>query len=120
MKNKEIKTQEQQSEKNLLIQSVSKSNTPLPPPEWIERFTKVYPDAARCIFETFEKTAEHNRLLALKQTKIVGISQWHGFFATLAIIIGAIICALFDKKEVALALLGISLVGIIEYLIRKS
>lgn len=34
---------------------------PLPPPAAIEAFAKIYPDAPRIIFESFEKEGEHRR-----------------------------------------------------------
>jgi uncharacterized membrane protein len=60
-------------------------NSPLPPPEWIERFAKVYPDSVRCIFQVFEENSKNNRELASKNLSLLNLSQWHGFIASIVL-----------------------------------
>ena len=118
---------EQEQQQKLVIQQQQLVSSPLPPPEWMERFVKIYPDAAKDIFEDFKKVSEANRKVLLeniennkKQLKIIAISQWHGFIATLVILFAAILFGYLGKEKICLAFLGLSFVGIIQALIRKN
>jgi uncharacterized membrane protein len=88
-------------------------NSPLPPPEWIERFAKVYPDSARCIFQAFEENSKNNRELASKNLSLLNLSQWHGFLASIALYILVAICIFRDNTELATILFSISSANII-------
>ena len=134
MSNKDNNNLQKKQNNQLLIQHQQTVSSPLPPPEWLEGFVKVYPNAAKEIFEDFKKVSETNRKISLKvvnnetekiklqseELKIIKLLQWQGFFATILILFLATFCAYIDQKEVALGFLGISFIGIIQALIRKK
>ncbi len=134
MSNKQPDKKQEQQQNQILIQQQQMVSSPLPPPEWLERFVKVYPDAAKEIFEDFKKVSEINREISLrivnnetekiklqaKELKVIKLSQWHGFIATILILCSSIFCAYIGQKEVALGFLSLSLVGIIQALVRKK
>ena len=134
MNNKQLDKKQEQKNNQVFIQQQQMVSSPLPPPEWLERFVKIYPDAAKEIFEDFKKVSENNREISLKivnneaekiklqseELKVIKISQWHGFIATILILVFTIFCAFIGQKEVALGFLSLSLVGIVQALVRKK
>lgn len=124
-KNQVDKNKIDNNQKNLIIQQ--QISSPLPPPEWIEKYNNINPKIIEEIIYDFREVGEINRKIALeksrnetRQIKIIGISQWHGFIATMSILLCVLFCAYFDKKEIALGLLSLSFIGIIQSLIRKN
>jgi uncharacterized membrane protein len=101
-----------------VVQSVSVS-TPLPPPDWMEKYKSVNPEIINEILKEFRENGENNRILSRKQISIIGSSQWHGFIATVLILLLAFLSAFFNHEKVALTFLGLSIVGVIQSLIRK-
>lgn len=108
----------------LVRQSIS---TPLPPPEWMEKYNKINPNIINEILEQFKKNGENGRQISLQiadnekeQIKIIKMSQWHGFIATIFILFFAFFSAICGYEKVALAFLGISCIGVIKLLNRKK
>ena len=108
----------------LVRQSIS---TPLPPPEWMEKYNKINPNIINEILEQFKKNGENGRQISLQivdnekeQIKIIKMSQWHGFIATIFIFFFAFFSAICGYEKVALAFLGISCIGVIKLLNRKK
>jgi hypothetical protein len=58
--NVEKQKQQEPSAQIVSVRQEMTMSSPIPPPEWVERFAKVYPDSARCIFQTFEETNKNN------------------------------------------------------------
>jgi hypothetical protein len=61
--------------------------SPLPPPEWLERYNKTNPDIVKAVLDEFknnsalnrqeiEKDNETNRMITINNLKIVRTSQW--------------------------------------------
>ena len=97
----------------ILQQQVS---SPLPPPEWLEKFSEIYPDAAKEIFEDFKKVSENNRKIADRNSRLIYISQWHSFIVTILILVLAFVSGFFKMEKLAYCFLGLSLVGVINAL----
>ncbi|GMO57378.1 MAG: hypothetical protein Ta2D_03130 [Rickettsiales bacterium] len=109
--NKMIDNPENRNNLLTISQSVSVSS-PLPPPDWVERYNDVDHNIITEMLLEVRENGKHNR-------KLVYVSQWHGFIATVLVMFFAVVCAYFNQKETAFALLGISLMGVIKGLIRK-
>ena len=108
----------------LVRQSIS---TPLPPPEWMEKYNKINPNIINEILEQFKKNGENGRQISLQivdnekeQIKIIKMSQWYEFIATIFIFFFAFFSAICGYEKVALAFLGISCIGVIKLLNRKK
>jgi hypothetical protein len=86
---------------------------PLPPPEWVERFVRVYPDVAKDIFEEFKKVGETNR-------KIVLLAQWQGFIALIIIFILTFFCIIYKQAPIGIALVGIGTASMLGILMNKD
>jgi len=83
---------------NLVAKSFSATaySGPLPPPEILEKFKEIHPDAPEIIFGTFKKQSEHRMYL---EKRVVDSNT---FRATLGIIFGFIIAILIIGSSVFL------------------
>lgn len=124
MSSNQVKDNLQTNRQVLIQQQIS---TPLPPPEWMEKYNNINPSITNAILEQYVKNSDHfraedNKKLNIleKETKTISISQWHGFIATILILLSALFCAYIRQKEIALGFLGLSFVGIVQALIRKK
>jgi uncharacterized membrane protein len=94
-------------------------SSPLPPPDWMEKYKSISPEIIEEILKEFRENGKSNRFILEKQIKIISSSQWHGFIATVMILSLAFVSTYFNHEKVALAFLGISLIGVIQSLIRN-
>ena len=120
--------------KSLTVTQQHFVSTPLPPPEWLEKFNKIYPDAAKEIFEDFKKVSEVNSKVVLErvknETKLVElkekelnnrkISQIQAFVIAILLLGCSIFCIKINKGEYVKYFLGLSAVGIVSTLINKD
>ena len=93
----------------------------------MEKYNKINPNIINEILEQFKKNGENGRQISLQivdnekeQIKIIKMSQWHGFIATIFILFFAFFSAICGYEKVALAFLGISCIGVIKLLNRKK
>lgn len=120
MNKNNIAAKNNKDEQNIaLVQTVSIS-TPLPPPEWMERYNSINPVIITEILNEFKNNGENNRKITMKGMNLTVSSQWQGFVATILILLFATFCAHINQEKVALAFLGLSFVGILKVLIRKN
>jgi uncharacterized membrane protein len=67
---------------------------PLPPPWILERYARLYPDAPRIIFQSFEKQGDHRRALERIAVEQQGNRSFGGLISlTIITIVVLIICA---------------------------
>lgn len=115
-----------QNKQQIVLQQQTIS-TPLPPPEWMEKYKNINSKIVDDILEQYKLNSESSRELIKneinnhkKEIHIISVSQWHGFIATILIFFFAFFSAICGYEKVAMAFLGISCVGIIRVLNRKK
>lgn len=84
----------------------------------LEKYNTLYPKAAKIIIQDFERISlnkvEHQKRQLEAQIKLDRLSQWQGFFASICMIISALICGILGKEIIATALIGISGLGLVK------
>lgn len=113
-------------EKNKLISKIRKQieNTPLEYKSFpikakdLEKYNTLYPKATKIIMQDFERISlnkiEHQQKQLEAQIKLDRLSQWQGFFASICMIISALICGILGKEIIATALIGVSGLGLVK------
>jgi uncharacterized membrane protein len=102
-----------------VVQAVSVSS-PLPPPEWMEKYNNVDSNIIKEILEQYRDNGKVGRDVVLSRVTLVKTSQWHGFIATILIIAVVALCAYLKQEKIALGLLSLSFIGAVKALIRKN
>ena len=85
-------------------------SSPLPPPEWLEKYNNINPNIVDEILKQYKQNSEHTReinkqLLEGELTKIdiIRLSQWHGFIATIIILLSAVLCGCLGYEKICLS-----------------
>ena len=119
MKNDQNNQQIQQKvQQQVLHQSFSVSS-PLPPPEWLDKYKEINPDIINELLEQYKINSEHVRGLDKKQLELVKTSQNQAFIFSIFCIILAAITAYFNHEIVASTMVGTCILGTIKALIKK-
>lgn len=84
----------------------------------LERYNKLYPQAAKIILKEFEQSSrekiEYNRKNLEAKIVLDKLSQWQGFFVSLTMVCGAVICGICGQSMIAGTLVGVSAIGIVK------
>lgn len=84
----------------------------------LEKYNALYPKAAKIILKDFERISiskvEYKKRFLEAQIKIDRLAQWQGFIVSIIMIIGAVICGIFNQEVVASALIGVSALGLVK------
>lgn len=114
-KNNELKTTNKQIG---VVQSFEVSS-PLPPPEWLEKYKQINPNIINELLEQYKINSEHLRSVDNKQLNLIKISQNQAFIFSLFCLICAVVVAYFNHDIVASTMMGTCILGAIKALIRK-
>ena len=99
-------------------------SAPLPPPDALEHYERIAPGAAERILRMAEREQEHRIESETKTLEVAAKDakrgQWFGAIAIYAAIVGAVITAALGFWQVAIALVGVPLLGAIQALIRRN
>lgn len=94
---------------------------PLPPPDMLEQYNAIVPDAAERILAMAEKNGEHRRTLEAFAVKAEHTRSMGGLIVggvvALAIVVGAVIVTLDGHPEVGVLMVGIDIAGIVGSLV---
>lgn len=108
-KNNNVKTVHVQ-EQHLIAQNIYSG--PIPPPEHLEKYSQIYPDAPKRIFDLAEKNQQFdfeqkNKVLKLHEKEldnnanITKRGQYLVFYLSFGFLIAATVCILLDKEIAA-------------------
>lgn len=107
---------------NAIIQTYMSG--PLPPPQVLKEYKEFCPEAYEWILNTGNKNTEariqqEGKIVDMEVKKTLR-GQNYAFFLSVLAILGTVFCAYIDKSEVALALFGLTLLGLVSSFLGKK
>ena len=97
---------------------------PLPPPRVLKEYKESCPEAYEWILNTGNKNTEariqQERKIVDMEVKKTLRGQNYAFVLAILAIIGTVLCAYIDKSEVAFALFGLTLLGLVSSFLGKK
>lgn len=92
--------------------------------EELKKYNKLYNKGAEIILKDFERMSklkiEYNIKYLEAKIKIDKLSQWQGFFISVLMIVGAVICGILQQAIIGSALAGATTLGIIKAILPKK
>ena len=114
MANKQLDKKEQKKQQVIIHQQVSQIVTsPLPPPEWIERYNAVNPEIIKEILSQYREDSKKGWYFKF-------LIQWLGFIALMSIFVLTYFCIVYDRTGIAVALLGIGTASVLGVFMNRN